>query len=90
MNIQTIMGYKQENIKCRVNQMKCFKCQNGTFNKSIITAQGKLQNMPHEDKFEVLTCKKCHLTQWYDYYVVYGDEKYKSNSRPAVTALSMP
>lgn len=58
--------------------MKCFKCQNDTFDKSIIlagTLNKESKHHPGEDKFEVLTCKKCHLTQWYDYYAISGEKK---------------
>ncbi len=49
--------------------MKCLKCQNDTFDTSIILTRiiGETAVCDlGENNFEVLTCKKCHLTQWYD------------------------
>ncbi len=58
--------------------MKCLKCQNDVFDKSAILAKISDIEPKHsynECKFEVLTCKKCHLTQWYDYAVISGEKK---------------
>jgi predicted nucleic-acid-binding Zn-ribbon protein len=58
--------------------MKCLKCKNDTFDKSIVFARTlDLESRVHrnEDKFEVLTCKKCHLAQWYNYYIAHGEKK---------------
>jgi len=57
--------------------MKCLKCQNDTFDKNIIltkTLDTESKYHQNEDKFDVLACKGCHLTQWYDYYIVSGEK----------------
>lgn len=58
--------------------MKCLKCQNDTFNKIVVSAElldAESKYGKKKDKFQILACKKCGLTQWYDYCIVYGEEK---------------
>jgi len=60
--------------------MKCLKCQNNSFDKCSVLARTldmESSFHPNEYKFEVLACKKCHLTQWYGYYIVHGEAKPK-------------
>ena len=63
--------------------MKCLRCQNDTFDKSIIFARivdksivlAKTADFESRVyKFQVLSCTNCKLTQWYDYSVVTGEK----------------
>ncbi len=58
--------------------MRCSKCQSDNFNKELVFGKRldiESRSSIEDDKYEVLSCKKCHLTQWYDKYVISGAKK---------------
>lgn len=58
--------------------MRCLKCQSDNFTKEVVFGKRldiEARASIEDDKYEVLSCKKCHLTQWYDKYVISGSKK---------------
>jgi len=49
--------------------VKCLKCGKDSFDKNVVLANTA------EYKFEVLGCKNCSLTQWYDYFIIHKEKK---------------
>lgn len=70
--------------------MKCLKCQNDTFDKSMIfarTLDKEAKYRPNQDTFEILTCTKCHLMQWYDYGIISGEKKPEKDYEKSIYEL---